>query len=477
MNTRRTFLKNAAITGIAAIPINSSLKSLIINDAEPSSLDNCRKYCRIEVVEEGSGLPVPLVELQTVHQQRFITDNAGVIAFDEPELMGREVWFNINGYGYGVKPDSFGYAGVRLKPEAGTTLRVEVQRNCLAQRIGRITGAGLPAESQKIGEYSNVAESGIVGCDSIQIAEYEGKTFMVWGDTSLARYPLGIFHSSAAMTSLNPFPNPAPPIFPAFNYFRDDKGVVRGVAKMPGSGPTWLSGLVSLPSANGKQRLCAVYTKITPPLEAYECGLCVWNDKSQSFELLKVIWTKSDSLPKMPPLPDGHSVIWRTPTGEKQVLFGDPLPRMRCKATFEAWQNPSEWQQIEHQKTIASPKDNTLIEPHSGSIAWNGYLKRWVAIFMQKFGKPAAFGEVWYAEASSPTGVWGNAVKILSHGNYTFYNPRLHAEWTPPDAPYLLFEGTFTATFADKPPIVPRYDYNQILYRLDLKDFQFSSRP
>ena len=44
--------------------------------------------CRIEVVEKGSGWPVPLVELRTTHQVRFVTDNAGVIAFDLPELMG-----------------------------------------------------------------------------------------------------------------------------------------------------------------------------------------------------------------------------------------------------------------------------------------------------------------------------------------------------------------------------------------------------
>jgi hypothetical protein len=61
-------------------------------------------------------------------------------------------------------------------------------------------------------------------------------------------------------------------------------------------------------------------------------------------------------------------------------------------------------------------------------------------------------------------------VKVLSHDNYTFYNPRLHPEFTDPDSPVLLFEGTYTATFADRPQPTPRYDYNQILYRLDLDD-------
>ena len=43
--------------------------------------------CRIEVHEKGSGWPIPLVELRTVHEVRFVTDNAGIIAFDLPEAM------------------------------------------------------------------------------------------------------------------------------------------------------------------------------------------------------------------------------------------------------------------------------------------------------------------------------------------------------------------------------------------------------
>jgi hypothetical protein len=89
---------------------------------------------------------------------------------------------------------------------------------------------------------------------------------------------------------------------------------------------------------------------------------------------------------------------------------------------------------------------------------------------MEAKGKPSAFGELWYAEAPAPTGPWGPAVKILTHQNYTFYNPRLHPEFTPADSPVLLFEGTYTTEFADRPAVTPRWNYNQILYRLDLDD-------
>ena len=70
-----------------------------------SGLDAAEGPCRIEVVEKGSGWPVPLVELQTTHHRRFVTDNAGVIAFGDSELMGAEVWFDVSGHGYSVPRD------------------------------------------------------------------------------------------------------------------------------------------------------------------------------------------------------------------------------------------------------------------------------------------------------------------------------------------------------------------------------------
>ena len=103
-------------------------------------------------------------------------------------------------------------------------------------------------------------------------------------------------------------------------------------------------------------------------------------------------------------------------------------------------------------------------------MAWNGYRKKYVAIFQQKFGKPSGFGEVWYVESASPYGPWTDAVKVVTHNNYTFYNPVIHTEGTDPQSPVLLFEGTYTSSFADKPTKTPRWDYTQVLYRLDLDD-------
>jgi hypothetical protein len=426
--------------------------------------------CRIEVIEQGSGWPVPLVELRTTHNVRWVTDNAGVIAFDLPELMGRETWFDVIGHGYERPKDGFGYRGVRLTPEPGKTLKVEVTRTILAKRLGRLTGGGLFAESQKLGRELAWRESGLLGCDSVQNAVHRGKLFWAWGDTTLPHYPLGLFDMSSATTAVRPLTSFEPPLRLAFDYFTDRKGTPRAVAKMPGSGPTWVSGYVSLPDKTGTPRLVGTYVKIKAPMDAYECGLCVWNEAAASFEQHRVLWTKSEAQPRKPLAPEGHPFLWQDPNGKEWVFFGNPLPTLRCRAAFEAWQDPDEWETIKPQERLVSASDGKPVKPHSGSMAWNAYRKRWVAVFMEAFGKPSAFGELWYAEAAAPTGPWGPAVKILTHENYTFYNPRLHPEFTPDGSPLLLFEGTYTMQFADRPAPTPRYDYNQILYRLDLDD-------
>ena len=426
--------------------------------------------CRIEVIERGCGWPVPLVELRTTHGVRFVTDNAGVIAFDLPELMGRETWFDVSGHGYERAKDGFGYRGVRLTPESGKTLKVEVNRTIIAKRLGRITGAGLFAESQKTGRDLDWRESGVLGCDTVQNAVYQGRMFWLWGDTTLAHYPLGIFDSSSAVTPIQPLKSFEPPLRVNFDYFTDAKGKPRGVAKMAGSGPTWVTAYVTLLDKAGKPHLVASYSKIKGFLEAYQWGLCVWNDQTSNFESVKVLWTKSETAPKPPPLPDGHPAFWKDASGKEWLLFGNPFPHLRCPPTFEAWQDSSTWEVLKPQAEVAAATEGKPVKPHTGSIAWNPWRKRWVTVFMQAFGKPSALGELWYAEATTPTGPWGPAVKVLSHDNYTFYNPRLHPEFTPEGSPLLFFEGTYTAEFANHPFPTSRYNYNQMLYRLDLND-------
>ncbi|MFM8577620.1 MAG: tryptophan-rich sensory protein [Planctomycetaceae bacterium] len=424
---------------------------------------------RIEIIDRENGWPVPLVELRTVHGVTFVSDNAGLIACDLPESMGEETWCGIRGFGYGVPRDGFGFEGVRFTPQPGGRLRVQVDRRIVAKRLGRITGAGVFGESRKLGEDKDWCESGIVGCDSVQNAVFDGRLFWLWGDTSLAKYPLGVFDGTAAHTPLRPLDCLEPPVRMPFNFYRDAAGAPKPIAKMPGTGPTWVTGLARVPDATGVPRLVGTFMKIKPPLEAYRVGLCVWEPEQKAFSERTVLWEQSGQRPREQPLLEGHAVEWTDTSGKSWLLFGNPFPAIRCPATFEAWADPATWEPLEAPRRLHDASGQPVV-PHSGSIAWNPWRHRWVAVFMEKFGKPSAFGEIWYAEAESALGPWGPAVKIVSHDNYTFYNPRLHPEFTEPDSPTLIFEATFTQQFADKPAPVARYDYNQVLYRLELDD-------
>jgi hypothetical protein len=207
-------------------------------------------------------------------------------------------------------------------------------------------------------------------------------------------------------------------------------------------------------------------------LDAYEYGLALWNEKSEKFERLRVIWSRSASETNPPALPDGHAVTWKDPNQRDWVLFGNPFPTLRCPASFEAWQDPKTWEPLQPQATLSGIQNGkpAAVKPHTGAIAFHPVRKRWVTVFMQAFGHPSPFGELWYAEADSPVGPWGNAVKVLSHENYTFYNPALRLEFSRPDEPVLFFEGTYTREFSKNPLFTPRHDYNQVLYQLDLQD-------
>ena len=75
--------------------------------------------CEIEVIDKENGWPVPLVELSTTNDLKFVTDNAGIVAFDAPEFMNRETWLSVFSHGYQVEADGFGNRCVRFTPKPG----------------------------------------------------------------------------------------------------------------------------------------------------------------------------------------------------------------------------------------------------------------------------------------------------------------------------------------------------------------------
>jgi hypothetical protein len=111
------------------------------------------------------------------------------------------------------------------------------------------------------------------------------------------------------------------------------------------------------------------------------------------------------------------------------------------------------------------------IIPHGGSVNWNAFRKRWVAIFVAS-GSASPLGEVFYAEADTPLGPWVYARRVASHALggsvYSFYNPKHHPFFDKDGGRTIFFEGTYANTFSGNPEQTPRYNYNQMMYKLDL---------
>jgi hypothetical protein len=128
------------------------------------------------------------------------------------------------------------------------------------------------------------------------------------------------------------------------------------------------------------------------------------------------------------------------------------------------------------------------VRSHSGSVYYNDYRKRWISIRSEVMGQASFLGEIWYFEGDTPLGPWVYGQKIVTHRmgdsaldkltwsrenaeTYSFYNPLHHPEFDKQGGRIIYFEGTYTATFSGTHTVkTPGYNYNQIMYRLDLAD-------
>ena len=421
----------------------------------------------IRVVDAATGKGVPLVELRTVHEVRYHTDNAGLVTVADPELQDTEVYFQVQSHGYQHPEDGFGFRGVKLQVIPGEEAIVRLDRINLAERLYRITGAGLYDHSIAAGRTTPLARpllnGRVFGSDSVLTALWKGKVFWIWGDTNRPEYPLGNFHVTAAVSELPETGGLDPSVGVNLRYFENPDGFVKSVAKMPGEGPTWLSGLVVLPDAQGKERLVAHFVKVRGFLDVYRRGLCEWDEEA---ELFREVLVFPDSQKHTPA---GHPFEVKT-DGTRSIVFADPLPTLRIPATYEAWKDPEQYESIRREETFHDAESGERVTPHRGTIAWNDHRQRWIMIFTETGGESSQLGEVWYAEAKSYLGPWDRCVQVVTHDRYSFYNPKQHPYFSPSGTSDLYFEGTYTATFSKSPRKTPKYDYNQVLYRLDLDD-------
>ncbi|HZW35152.1 MAG TPA: hypothetical protein VFF52_30805 [Isosphaeraceae bacterium] len=508
------------ILGILANLAAGSLADEPRRPAERAQPPPRPRVFRIQVVDEQTGRGVPLVELKMVNQVRYVTDSNGIVAFDEPGLFNRKVFFSISSHGYEAAKDNFGYRGRALEVTEGGSARIAIHRRNLAQRLYRVTGAGIYRDSTLTGDPIPIREpllnGRVFGQDSVVNVEYQGKIYWFWGDTNRPDYPLGNFHVPGATSELPGRGGLDPDVGVNLNYFLDEQGFARPTAPLPGEGPTWISGLVVLHDRDGKPRMFASYVKVRNLLQVYQHGLVEFRPETRRFEKV----AQFPAPPAYPgDYPSGHPFLYRD-KGVEYVYYANPYPLIRVPADPDRLADPAAFesytclkrgttrgqQQLDrgsgpavrygwkhHTQVLPQDEQNKLITAgrmkpeeallnlrdietgktvlaHGGSVYWNAYRGRWVMIAVESFGSTSFLGEVWFAEADTPLGPWVFARKIVSHEKYSFYNPKQHPMFDKENGRIIYFEGTYTATFSGNTDPTPRYDYNQVMYRLDLSD-------
>ncbi|MBM7565036.1 DUF4185 domain-containing protein [Paenibacillus sacheonensis] len=482
----------------------------------------------IKVVDSQTGRGIPLVELRTTNNISYYTDSAGVAAFNEPGLMDQSVFFHMTSDGYEVPADFFGYHGQAVTVTPGGSATLQMNRVNIAERLYRVTGQGIYRDSLLLGLDTPIKEpvvNGLVmGQDSVQTIKYRNKLYWFWGDTDRPAYPLGNFRTTGATSKLPGNGGLDPDVGVDLKYFTQPDGFVKSMVPplSDGANMAWVFGLMTAKDATGKERLLAGYSTLNPELVSH--GILAFNDETEQFEQVVQFPSKDD---------------WRHPGGQASYyeengkgywLFTEHrIPNLRVAASYEAIIDPNQYEAFTclmpgtaydgansslerdangklvwgwkknappvsqdqekeliqlglitaddtHYYQLKSADDGEEVQLAQSSVEWNPYRQRYVMIGQQLFGKTSVLGEIWYAEAASPQGPWTTGKKIITHDNYTFYNPAQHPIFSKDGGRVIYFEATYTNTYTEHVP-TPRYNYNQVMYKLDLGDPRLGLQP
>lgn len=474
----------------------------------------------IHIVDDATGRGVPLAELETVNHLRFVTDSAGWVAIQEPGWAEKPVYFNLRSHGYRFDKDGFGNVGVALEIRPGGRATVRLHRVNIAERLYRITGEGIYRDSLALGQPVPIREpmlnAQVAGQDSANAAVYGGRVYWFWGDTQRMKYPLGHFATAGAWADLPTKGGLDPAVGVDLHYWTNAEGFSRGMCPLDGTQApylVWIDGLIAVPDSSGRQRLVCHYSKMKTLDRRLQHGIAVWNDAGEVFEARTTV-SEADGWRCL----RGHPVR-QSLDGREYVLCGDNVLDVRVPARLEDVTRPEryeaysclefagapereiprrdasgkleyDWQpncrpvtgddenawlkagRIKESEARVLPVDvvsGRRIHLHYGSTHWNSRMGRWLVIFVEKNGA-SPLGEVWIASSLNPTGPWLKARKILTHDRYSFYNPVQHEFFDSADGRFLYFEGTYANTFSGNPDATARYDYNQLMHRLDLDD-------
>lgn len=404
-------------------------------------------YFVVRVTDEATGRGVPLVALKLPNEVVYYTDSAGVAALHEPGLEGKPTFIAVSSHGYEYPRESLMGRGVNLTITAGGHAEIRVRRTMIAERLYRLTGEGIYRDSVLAGlpvpvHHPLLGNGQVLGQDTAVAIPYAGKIFWIWGDTIGPAF--WNFSVTAATSELPGRGGLDPAAGVDYRYFADARGHAKPMLPLKEKGLVWIEGLFTAADPAGRERLLATYTRqdgLKPPLE---CGVALYDDTREQF----------DPLVRMPCRKghySSHPIRYRDGDRDYWYLY----PWLRVPNDWAAILDPAKWER----RDVKLPPDARRVS----CVAWNEYRQRFVLLMEHT-------GEVWYAEGPRPEGPFGPAVEIVRHDHYNFYNVVLHPFFDQEGGRVVYFEGTYTDAFSDAKSKTPRYNYNQIMYRLRLED-------
>jgi hypothetical protein len=472
------------------------------------------EYFTIHIVDSVTGRGVPLVELSPQGGAMLVSDSNGIVALNDPALIGQNVFTELRSYGYSN-------AAQVLSPTSGGSVQIAIDRLNRAERLYRVTGSGIYRDSVLVGADVPIAQpllnANVRGQDSVQAAIYKGQIYWFWGDTLYEAGGLGNFRTAGARSQLPGQSGLDPSQGINLNYFVNSSGWAKQMMPVAEPGAMWIDGVFTVNDPDGQERLFGRNARYLDLATNVEQGLALFNDTTQTFQRFQSYALDA------PITPQGHA-FRHTDNGQEYIYFSLTYPNVRVKSnwydvthisTWEAFTplrentrydsaNPpldldTEGNVIFGWKRNADPLSYEMLEDlvqqghmerdelpfrledyatgeairlHRSSVHWNAFRRSWVMIGVESWGD-SFLGEVWFSEAPAPEGPWTDAVKVATHdrgtsGDYSFYNPTSHPFFDQAGGRFIYFEGTYSNTFSGNSIPTPLYDYNQLMYRLDL---------
>ena len=371
----------------------------------------------------------------------------------------------------------------------------------------------------------------VTGVDSVVSAVYKGKIYWFWGDTSVTRNPLGNFRTTGATSELPGKGGLDPDAGVCLSYFADG-GNVRPMFDDKHK-PIWVSAARVARDAAGKEHLFINYAKVRGDMSEQERGLAEFDDAAGFFRIvmqypkdavvapLGHVFSHKDKgvdyfyyashwpFVRQPATIDslkdleGLEAFTCLKQGVRRPDKAEDLDRDKDGRLVWAWKkgtapvNDHNLRRMTEDGLIKKSEAPTALTdvnttmallPHSGSVYYNKYRDRWISIRCLTWHPASLLGETAYFEADTPLGPWVYGQRVVTHRmgsesvdaltwakkdarTYSFYNPTQDPEFDKDGGRIIYFEGTYTASFSGAGGwITPGYNYNQVMYKLDLDD-------